>query len=133
MKFASNLDNQSRGKLYVEESFNKNTGYFNMLHFVLEAAASNQTARNHPDPSELSHFGQQKRPLLKEEIEDFLKSVFGADRMLWINQGYLSATIPTATFDTLARLCDEKPHRLRLLYRQKTTSTTSFESNGRRD
>ncbi|MCK9156953.1 MAG: agmatine deiminase family protein [Paludibacteraceae bacterium] len=108
MKFAANLDNQITRELYVEESFNKNTGYFNMLHFVLEGGSIESDGKGTIlTTSECLLSANRNDHFSKEEIEDFLKSVFGADRMLWINQGYLSGDDTDSHVDTLARLCDE--------------------------
>jgi len=108
MKFAANLDNQITRELYVEESFNKSTGYFNMLHFVLEGGSIESdgqgtimtTAECLLSPNRNDHFS-------KEEIEEFIMSVFGADRMLWINHGYLAGDDTDSHVDTLARFCSE--------------------------
>ncbi len=44
--------------------------------------------------------------LSKEEIEAQLKDLFGLDRVLWLNHGYLAGDDTDAHIDTLARLCD---------------------------
>jgi agmatine deiminase len=44
--------------------------------------------------------------LSKEEIEARLKSLFGVQRVLWLNNGYLAGDDTDSHIDTLARLCD---------------------------
>jgi agmatine deiminase len=44
--------------------------------------------------------------LSKEDIETRLKSLFGVQRVLWLNNGYLAGDDTDSHIDTLARLCD---------------------------
>ena len=44
--------------------------------------------------------------LSKAEIEEHLKKVFGLDRLLWLEHGYLAGDDTDSHIDTLARLCD---------------------------
>jgi agmatine deiminase len=44
--------------------------------------------------------------LTKDEIEARLKSLFGVQRVLWVNNGYLAGDDTDSHIDTLARLCD---------------------------
>jgi agmatine deiminase len=44
--------------------------------------------------------------LSKEDIEARLKSLFGVQRVLWLNNGYLAGDDTDSHIDTLARLCD---------------------------
>jgi agmatine deiminase len=44
--------------------------------------------------------------LSKEDIEARLKSLFGVQRILWLNNGYLAGDDTDSHIDTLARLCD---------------------------
>lgn len=42
----------------------------------------------------------------KEEIETLLKMLFGLDRVLWLQHGYLAGDDTDSHIDTLARFCD---------------------------
>jgi agmatine/peptidylarginine deiminase len=46
--------------------------------------------------------------LSKAEIEEFLKSVFGLKRVLWLDYGYLAGDDTDSHIDTLARFCNER-------------------------
>lgn len=43
--------------------------------------------------------------LSKPEIEDYLKEIFGLQRVLWLNHGYLAGDDTDSHIDTLARFC----------------------------
>ena len=109
MKFTANWDNQITRKLYAMDVFPVRTGYFNMLHYVLEGGSIESdgkgtlltTSECLLSPNRNDHF-------LKEEIEMFLKSVFGLKRILWLNNGHLAGDDTDSHIDTLARFCDEK-------------------------
>jgi agmatine/peptidylarginine deiminase len=45
--------------------------------------------------------------LSQEEIEDYLKLIFGAERILWLNNGYMAGDDTDSHIDTLARFCSE--------------------------
>ena len=44
--------------------------------------------------------------LTQPQVEEFLKSSFGVERVLWINHGYLAGDDTDSHVDTLARFCD---------------------------
>jgi agmatine/peptidylarginine deiminase len=107
LKFPANWDNMITRKLYVSDLFRKETGYFNMLHFILEGGSVESdgkgtlltTSECLLSPNRNDHFG-------KEDIEDFLQSVFGVERILWLDHGYLAGDDTDSHIDTLARFCD---------------------------
>ena len=45
--------------------------------------------------------------LQKEELEAYLKDVFGFERILWLENGYLAGDDTASHIDTLARFCSE--------------------------
>ncbi|MBL7814141.1 MAG: agmatine deiminase family protein [Saprospiraceae bacterium] len=45
--------------------------------------------------------------LSKKQIEQRLKRLFGVERILWLNHGYLAGDDTDSHIDTLARFCDE--------------------------
>ncbi|MCQ2216873.1 MAG: agmatine deiminase family protein [Paludibacteraceae bacterium] len=108
MKFAANLDNQITRELYVEETFQPNVGYYNMLHFVLEGGSIESDGEGTILTTEECLLSANRNDHFeKEEIEEFLKGVFGADRILWLKNGYLSGDDTDSHVDTLARLCSK--------------------------
>lgn len=108
MKFAANLDNQITRELYVEETFTPNVGYYNMLHFVLEGGSIESDGEGTILTTEECLLSANRNDHFeKDEIEDFLKGVFGAERILWLKNGYLSGDDTDSHVDTLARLCSK--------------------------
>ncbi len=45
--------------------------------------------------------------LQQEELENYLKQVFGLNRILWLESGYLAGDDTDSHVDTLARFCSE--------------------------
>ena len=45
--------------------------------------------------------------LQQEELENYLQQVFGLDRILWLESGYLAGDDTDSHVDTLARFCSE--------------------------
>jgi len=43
-----------------------------------------------------------------DDIEQYLKTTLGAERMLWVNHGYLEGDDTDHHIDTLARFCNER-------------------------
>ena len=50
----------------------------------------------------------RNQPMAQDEIDEYLKSTLGADRILWLNHGYLAGDDTDSHVDTLARFCDEQ-------------------------
>lgn len=107
LKYAANYDNMITRKLYMSDTFNAQTGYFNMLHFVLEGGSIESDGEGTLLTTSKCLLSPNRNDCLgKEDIEDFLKSVFGAHRVLWISNGYLAGDDTDSHVDTLARFCD---------------------------
>ena len=87
MKFAANLDNLVTRNLSVQGTFADGVQVINMQPFVLE--------------------GGSIESLQKEELEAYLKDVFGFERILWLENGYLAGDDTDSHIDTLARFCSE--------------------------
>ena len=87
MKFAANLDNLVTRNLSVQGTFADGVQVINMQPFVLE--------------------GGSIEYLQKEELEAYLKDVFGFERILWLENGYLAGDDTDSHIDTLARFCSE--------------------------
>ena len=49
--------------------------------------------------------------LQQEELENYLQQVFGLDRILWLESGYLAGDDTDSHVDTLARLFFRVLHR----------------------
>lgn len=106
LKFASDKDNLvTRGMVKVGVL---NGRYENLLGFVLEGGSIESdghgtlltTSRCLLSPNRNGGLG-------KEEIEMYLEAVLGADRVLWLDHGYLAGDDTDSHIDTLARLVSE--------------------------
>lgn len=108
MKFAADKDNLINRELLKQRTFEDETKLVNMKHFVLEGGSVESdgkgtlltTSNCLLSPNRNSH-------LSKNEIENYLKEIFGCKRILWLNHGYMAGDDTDSHIDTLARFCDE--------------------------
>lgn len=108
LKFASNYDNQITRELYAKNIFKPGVELDNRKDFVLEGGALESDGKGTLlTTSECLLSPNRNSYLSKEGIEDYLKEVFGLDRVLWLDHGYLSGDDTDSHIDTLARYCDE--------------------------
>jgi agmatine/peptidylarginine deiminase len=108
LKFAANFDNQITGKLYKQEIFQSKVGYHNELNFILEGGSVESDGKGTIlTTTECLTAPNRNQPMSKEQIEMYLKKVFGANRVLWLNHGYLAGDDTDNHIDTLVRFCDE--------------------------
>jgi agmatine/peptidylarginine deiminase len=109
MKFAANFDNQITQNLFKKNIFSKSVSYKNMLNFVLEGGSIESDGEGTLLTTEECLLSANRNDhLSKEEIEIYLKKVFGIDHVLWLSSGYLAGDDTDSHIDTLARFCDEK-------------------------
>ncbi len=108
LKFPANFDNQITRKLYYKDIFYPNVGYQNMLHFVLEGGSIESDGLGTIlTTAECLTSENRNDYKTKEELEEYLKMVFGAERILWLNNGYLEGDDTDSHIDTLARFCSK--------------------------
>ncbi|MBN1462624.1 MAG: agmatine deiminase family protein [Paludibacteraceae bacterium] len=108
MKFAANYDNQLTKALYQQGIFHPNTAYQNMLHCVLEGGSIESDGKGTLlTTAECLLSENRNEHLEKEQLEDYLKLIFGAQRILWLNNGYLEGDDTDSHIDTLTRFCSE--------------------------
>lgn len=108
LKFAANHDNQITRGLFSEKVFNPDVNYLNKKDFVLEGGGIESdgkgtlltTSECLLSPNRNSYYNQQ-------QIEDILLHTFGANRVLWLDYGFLEGDDTDSHIDTLARFCDE--------------------------
>ncbi|MDD6357444.1 MAG: agmatine deiminase family protein [Bacteroidales bacterium] len=106
LKFASNLDNMITSNLFEFGVFNAK--YKNLLSFAFEGGSIESDGKGTlMTTSECLLSPNRNGGMFKEEIENFLKVHLGAQRVLWINNGYLAGDDTDSHVDTLARFCDE--------------------------
>jgi len=105
-KFDAHLDNQITQKLHDKGVFeNCSLKPFNL---VLEGGSIESDGRGTIlTTSDCLLSGNRNEHFSKEQIEHILKDNFGAERILWLNHGYLAGDDTDSHIDTLARFCDE--------------------------
>jgi agmatine deiminase len=105
-KFDARLDNQITTKLFNKGIFeNCNLKTYD---FVLEGGSIESDGRGTVlTTSECLLSKNRNEHLSKNQIEKLLKENFGAERILWLNHGYLAGDDTDSHIDTLARFCDE--------------------------
>jgi len=108
MKFPANYDNQINKQLYSSDVFASEVGCQNMMHMVLEGGSIESDGKGTVlTTSECLLSANRNEYRSKEEIEDYLKLIFGLERVLWLNNGYLAGDDTDSHIDTLARFCSE--------------------------
>ena len=107
LKFASHLDNQITRRLYGAELFPSSVGYFSFLNYVLEGGSIESDGCGTLLTTAECLLSVNRNEMDEEQVEAFLKEVFGLDRVLWLHHGYLSGDDTDSHVDTLARFCSE--------------------------
>jgi len=104
LKFPSNLDNQISRKLARRGVFGK--AAVETIGFILEGGSIESDGQGTILTTSACLLGPNRNPhLSRSGIEEFLSRVFGARRVLWINNGHLAGDDTDAHVDTLARFC----------------------------
>ena len=104
LKFASDKDNLITRQA-VESGF-LNGRYVNRLGFVLEGGSIESDALGTLlTTSECLLSPNRNGQMSRDEIEDYLCSVFHLKQVLWLDHGYLAGDDTDSHVDTLARLC----------------------------
>lgn len=108
MKFAANKDNLITRNLYQAGVFAEEVQLVNMAPFVLEGGSIESDGQGTlMATAECLLSVNRNEYLQREEIEHYLKDVFGVKRILWIENGYLAGDDTDSHVDTLARFCSE--------------------------
>ena len=104
LKFASDKDNQITRRA-VEAEILKGR-YMNRLGFVLEGGSIESDGLGTLlTTSECLLSPNRNGQLNKVEIEEYLRSTFHLERVLWLDYGYLAGDDTDSHIDTLARFC----------------------------
>ena len=106
MKFAANKDNLITRNLAAQHTFAADIPVINMQPFVLEGGSiESDGAGTLLTTVECLASVNRNEYLQKEELEAYLKEVFGVKRILWLENGYLAGDDTDSHVDTLARFC----------------------------
>lgn len=109
LKFGAHFDNQITGKLYHAGVFTPATAYRNRLNFILEGGSVETDGRGTLlTTTSCLMAPNRNQPMSRDQIESFLKSTLGVERVLWLDHGYLAGDDTDNHIDTLARFCDEE-------------------------
>ena len=105
-KFDASLDNQITKKLFGNGIFeNCNLKSFD---FVLEGGSIESDGKGTIlTTSECLLSKYRNEQFSKQEIEKILSENLGAERVLWLNHGFLAGDDTDSHIDTLARFCNE--------------------------
>ncbi|MDU1904317.1 MAG: agmatine deiminase family protein [Dysgonomonas sp.] len=108
LKFASNFDNQITRGLFTQNIFQKEVQLLNRKDFVFEGGAIESDGKGTLlTTSECLLSPNRNSFLTQSQIEENLLSTFGAERVLWLDYGFLEGDDTDSHIDTLARFCDE--------------------------
>lgn len=105
MKFSANLDNQITNRLYRKGVFADEVSYKNRLNFILEGGSIESNGTDTILTTSNCLLSLNRNNLPKETVEKRLKKYLGAQRILWLNHGYLAGDDTDNHIDTLARFC----------------------------
>jgi agmatine deiminase len=107
LKFAADQDNLLSQRLFDKKIFKTDTIQKGGL--VLEGGGIESDGRGTLLTTAECLLSPNRNPhLSKSELETHLKKLFGVERILWLNHGYLAGDDTDSHIDTLARFCDEK-------------------------
>ncbi|MBP5365180.1 MAG: agmatine deiminase family protein [Bacteroidales bacterium] len=105
LKFAADRDNRINRTLFDELLKNEGFAYENHLSWVLEGGSIESDGRGTLlTTSECLLSPNRNGAHSRDDIERYLRQCFGAERIMWLNHGYLNGDDTDSHIDTLARL-----------------------------
>jgi Peptidylarginine deiminase and related enzymes len=108
MKFAAGKDNLITRNLFHTDTFAEGVIPVNMQPFVLEGGSLESDGKGTLlTTAECLLSANRNEYLDRSQIEQHLKDIFGLDRVLWLENGYLAGDDTDSHIDTLARFCSE--------------------------
>ena len=109
LKFPSNFDNQLTKAIFNQSAFEDDVLGVDMRPFVLEGGSIDSDGQGTLlTTKECLTSLNRNEYLSQDEIEEELKSAFGLDRVLWLENGAIIGDDTDSHIDTLARFCDPK-------------------------
>lgn len=110
LKFASNLDNQINAKTfpYLQQWLSGNLTYINARRMVLEGGSIESDGDGTILTTSSCLLAPNRNDYdSKEEADDDLKTLFHANRVMWLDHSWLAGDDTDGHIDTVARLCPE--------------------------
>ncbi len=105
-KFDAHLDNNITHNLYQKNLFTSDVSYVSHLDFVLEGGSIESDGQGTLLTTIPCLLEPNRNPQYTQcEIEAYLKLHLGAERVLWLQNGFLEGDDTDSHIDTLARLC----------------------------
>ncbi len=107
LKFPADKDNLITRAMYERNVFSFNTGYRNCRDFVLEGGSVESDGKGTILTTSACLLSPNRNAhLSRQDIELGLSDKLGADRILWLDHGYLAGDDTDSHIDTLARFCN---------------------------
>jgi agmatine deiminase len=107
MKFAADKDNLINYQLFEQEIYKANV--FFKVGMVLEGGGIESDGKGVIMTTTSCQLSPNRNPHLnQDDIEESFKNLLGAEKVLWLENGYLAGDDTDSHIDTLARFCDEK-------------------------
>lgn len=108
LKFPANYDNQITGQLYKSRVFSPEVVYQNMQYVVLEGGSIESDGEGTLLTTKRCLLSANRNTYKSmAEIADFFQMIFGVERVLCLEHGYLAGDDTDSHIDTLARFCDQ--------------------------
>ncbi len=108
MKFGACHDNQITPTLFDSGAFQEEITMSDYSYFTLEGGAlESNNAGCILTTSECLLSKNRNEHLSKTEIDQLLKNLFYAEKILWLDHGFLAGDDTDSHIDTLARFCNE--------------------------
>jgi agmatine/peptidylarginine deiminase len=105
-KFPADLDNAINRRLYDEGRVQGE--YVDQLDFVLEGGSIESDGRGTIFTTTGCLMAPHRnQPMTQQQIEERLKQVLGAERIVWIDHGQLTGDDTDGHIDTLVRICPD--------------------------
>lgn len=104
LKFASNFDNEITRHLFKNKQLHGK--YLNRLSFVLEGGSIESDGMGTVLTTTECLLSPNRNAYMNQmDIDEYLKSTFNLQQVLWLDHGYLAGDDTDSHIDTLARLC----------------------------
>ena len=106
MKFAACFDNQITPNLYNSKTFQEKVGWRDYSFFTFEGGAiESNGAGCLLTTSECLLSKNRNGHMSRKDIDEWLKKIFYALKMIWLEHGFLEGDDTDSHIDTLARFC----------------------------
>ena len=106
LKYAADLDNQINARIIdrLEGKF----AYRDLRRIILEGGSVESDGRGTILTTSSCLLSPNRNYFSKDEAEEMLKQTLHAERVLWLDHGYLAGDDTDGHIDTLARLCPDE-------------------------